>query len=93
MQHPDTDQAAADLLASMSPTETKVKALVLADLATTAARGGDFDRVQALTDDAAPLAVRTEASVALDRLWELVELIPASSAGQVRTRLADQLSL
>lgn len=93
MQHPDTDQAAADLLASMSPTETKVKALVLADLATTAARGGDFDRVQALADESAPLAVRTEASVALDRLWELVELIPASSTGQVRTRLADQLSL
>ncbi|MGH3521093.1 MAG: helix-turn-helix domain-containing protein [Haloechinothrix sp.] len=93
MAHPDTDRAAADLLASLTPTENKVKAIVLADLATTAARAGDIDRMQTLTDVSAPLAVRTESSVAMDRLWDLVELIPEQNgtAGRSRARLTEQL--
>lgn len=94
LSHPETDTAASDLLASLSPSETKVKALVLADLATSAAHAGDFDRMQSLTDQSAPLAVRTEATLAVDRLWDLVEFIPADSTGterKARERLTGQL--
>lgn len=94
LSHPDTDRAAADLLASVSPSETKVRALVLADLATSAANLGDYDRVQTLTDQSAPVAVRTEASLAIDRLWDLVERLPDDNgtAGSTRARLTGQLT-
>jgi tetratricopeptide (TPR) repeat protein len=94
LSHRDTDVVADTLLGSLGPTENKVKALVLADLAMTAGRVGDFDRVQAFTDSAAPLAVRTEASLAVDRLWEVVELLPGGrtgSAARTRQRLTQQL--
>lgn len=94
MAHPDTDHAATTLLASLAPTENKVKALVLADLATSAARSGDYDHVQSLSDHSAQLAVRTEASLAIDRLWDLVEVLPeapSGTAGQVRKQLAERL--
>ncbi len=94
MAHPETDQAAATLLESLPPSENKVKALVLADLATSAARGGDYDRVQSLSRQSAHIAVRTEASLAIDRLWDLVEILPNSgtgTAGQTRHNLTEQL--
>ncbi|QFU94685.1 hypothetical protein YIM_47800 [Amycolatopsis sp. YIM 10] len=94
MNHRETDAAAADLLGSLTPSETKVRALVLADLATSAARSADFDRVQSLAAESAPLATRTEASLAIDRLWEVVELLPeqrTGTAGQTRERLTEQL--
>ncbi|MGW5741602.1 hypothetical protein [Amycolatopsis sp. NPDC003861] len=93
LHHRETDQLAATLLDSLAPTENKVRALVLADLATSAARGGDYDRVDALTSEAAPLATRTEATLAIDRLWEVVELLPTrgGSAGQTRQQLTERL--
>jgi tetratricopeptide (TPR) repeat protein len=94
MNHPETDEAARVLLNSLMPTENKVKALVLADLATSAGRVADFDRVEMLANQAAPLAVRTEASLAIDRLWEVVELLPddpRNAAGRTRKQLTEQL--
>ncbi|HEX7662066.1 MAG TPA: helix-turn-helix transcriptional regulator [Pseudonocardiaceae bacterium] len=94
LSHPDTESVASNLLASLAPTENKVKALVLADLAVAAARSGDLDRVQPLANRSAPLAVHTEASLAIDRLWEVVELLPGSStgtAGQTREQITEQL--
>lgn len=90
MAHPATDSIAEDLLRSLSPLETKVGALVLADLAESAARSRDYDKAQSLTRRAAPLAVRTEASLAIDRLWETVEHLPAGSAN--REELIGQLT-
>ncbi|WP_280335992.1 hypothetical protein [Nocardia wallacei] len=87
LSHPETDKEAATLLGSLSPTENKVRALVMADLAMSAARAGDIDRVGSLADQSAPLAVRTEASLALDRLWTIVEMLPGRGTGTgVRTR-------
>lgn len=94
LEHRETDDAAASLLGSLSPTENKVRALVLADLAASAARSGDIDRVDDLSKQSAPLAVRTEASLALDRLWEVVELLPAQGRGsgaKTRERLTESL--
>ena len=44
--------AADSLLASLSPIENKVRALTLADLTTLAVRTKDFDRANALIEDA-----------------------------------------
>src|SRR5690606_16122038 len=46
LSHRDTDDVASSLLTSLAPTETKVKALILADLAVSAARESDYDRVE-----------------------------------------------
>lgn len=92
--HRDTDQVAATLLESLDPTENKVKALVLADVATSAARTGDYHRVQSLSQRSARLAVRTECSLAIDRLWDLVEILPASgngTTGRTKKQLTEQL--
>lgn len=91
--HRETDDLANSLLGSLSPTETKVRALVVADLALSAAVGGDVDRAGELADRALPLAVRTEASLALDRLWELTEALPQDrgSAGDLRQRVRSGL--
>jgi hypothetical protein len=95
MAHPETDDLAATLLGSLTPAETKVRALVLADLATSVARRGDYDRLAVLAEDSAELATRTEASLALDRLWEVVDVIPHDATGtprDVRERLTASLS-
>jgi transcriptional regulator with XRE-family HTH domain len=95
IDHPETDIMAQSLLASLSPTENKVRAVVLAELASSAAAHSDFDRAGSLANDAAPLAVRTEASLATDRLWALVDALPHQAGGSIaatRQRLIDQLS-
>ena len=95
MAHRETDALAASLLHSLTPTETKVRALVLADLAIPVARHRDYDRLSALTEESASLATRTEASLAIDRLWEVVELIPNDTTGtphEIRECLTAQLS-
>ncbi|MFE0021889.1 hypothetical protein [Amycolatopsis sp. NPDC059021] len=91
--HRETDQLASTLLSSLAPTENKVRALVLADLAQSAVRGGNFDRVEELTAKAAPLATKTEATLAVDKLWEVVEMLPDhGSAGRTRQQLASRLA-
>lgn len=91
--HRETDGMANSLLDSLSPTETKVRALVIADLALSAGAAGEVDRAAELADRALPLAVRTEASLALDRLWELTEALPQDrgSAGELRQRVRSGL--
>ena len=91
--HRETDGLADSLLSSLSPTETKVRALVIADLALSAAAAGEVDRAAELVDRALPLAVRTEASLARDRLWERTEALPQDrgSAGDLRQRVRSGL--
>ena len=95
LDYRETDEAAKSLLSSLSPTENKVRALVLADLAATAVSRGDIDRTASLVVESAPLAVRTEASLAVDRLWGVVEAIPDEPSGQparIREWLTDALT-
>ena len=94
LDHSDTDAMATSLLGSLTPTENKVRALVLADLATSAARHRNYDRAEELANVAAPLAVRTEASLATDRLWEMIELLPKQGNGNavaLREQVTEQL--
>ncbi|WP_018685249.1 hypothetical protein [Actinokineospora enzanensis] len=91
----ETETAAKSLLDSLSPTENKVRALVLVDLAATSVNQGDLDRAADLVAESAPLAVRTEASLAVDRLWDLVEVLPDDRGGRplrLREWLTDTLA-
>lgn len=93
INYPETDTMARSLLASLLPTENKVRAIVLADVAHGAAVHGDCDRAASLATEAAPLAVRTETSLATDRLWTLVEILPQhGTTATMRRQLIDQLS-
>jgi tetratricopeptide (TPR) repeat protein len=93
LNHPETDAMTRSLISSLLPTPDKVRAIVLADLARSTAVHGDFDRAGSLATEAAPLAVRTETSLATDRLWTLVEILPRHGAiAATRQQLIDQLS-
>ncbi len=76
MGHRRTDALAGSLLSSLGAAENKVRALVISDLALSAAIRADLDRADELATEALPLATRTEASLAQDRLWELTETLP-----------------
>jgi len=95
LHHPETDQLANSLLGSLPPTNQKLRAIVLADLALSAARNNDLDRAGQLADEAMPMALSTEGSMAQDRLWELTETLPADgrqgTAEQVRSRITTTL--
>jgi hypothetical protein len=84
---------ATSLLTSLAPTDNKVRALVLADLSTSAVHHRDYDRADELVNVAAPHAVRTEASLATDRLWEMVKLLPKQGTSQenaLREKVTEQ---
>ncbi len=94
IQHPATDQLAGSLLTSLPPTNDKLRAIVLADLALSAVRNNDLDRADQLATEALPLALHTEGSMAQDRLWELTETLPPEGAGtadQLRTHITTTL--
>lgn len=95
LHHPETDQLANSLLRSLPPTNEKLRAIVLADLALSAARKNDLDRAGQLADEAMPMALSTEGSMAQDRLWELTETLPSDgrqgTAEQVRSRITTTL--
>lgn len=92
---PETDALANSLLRELTETETKVRALVVSDLALAAAMNRDVDRADELAAEALPLATRHEASLALDRLWELTETLPQDtsrgSARALRQRVTSEL--
>jgi transcriptional regulator with XRE-family HTH domain len=89
--HRDATAAADSLLASLSPTENKVRAIVLADLTTLAVRANDFDRATALADDAIDVTVRTETSLARQRLLTLASALATSSDPGATGALRDHI--
>ncbi|MBV9013738.1 MAG: hypothetical protein JO272_17155 [Pseudonocardiales bacterium] len=89
--HRDATAAADFLLASLSPTENKARALVLADLTTLAVRTKDFDRATALAGDAIDVTVRTETSLARQRLLTLASALATSSDPAATAALRDHI--
>ncbi|MGH3808469.1 MAG: helix-turn-helix domain-containing protein [Pseudonocardiaceae bacterium] len=89
--HRDVTAAADSLLAALSPTENKVRALVLADLTTLAVRAKDFDRANTLVDDAIDVTVRTEASLARQRLLTLASALTTSGDPGATGALRDHI--
>ncbi|XVV05911.1 helix-turn-helix domain-containing protein [Actinosynnema sp. CA-248983] len=81
LRHVDAGAIADSLLASLSPRDNKVRALILADLATAAASNKDFDQAGELAEQSGRLAVKTEASLAKTRLITLASTLPTDTNG------------
>jgi tetratricopeptide (TPR) repeat protein len=91
LNHKDATAAADSLLASLSPTENKARAFALADLTTLAVRTKDFDRANALVHDAIDVTIRTESSIAKQRLLTLASTLATSSDPAPTSDLRDHI--
>jgi tetratricopeptide (TPR) repeat protein len=91
LNHKDATAAADSLLASLSPTENKARAFALADLTTLAVRTKDFDRANALAHDAIEVTIRTESSIAKQRLLTLASTLATSSDPGPTSALQDHI--
>jgi hypothetical protein len=90
LNHPDAT-AANSLLASLSPTNNQARAIALADLTTLAVRTKDFDRANALIDDALDVTVRTGTSIARQRLLTLASALTTNGNSSATSALRDQI--
>jgi hypothetical protein len=91
LNHKDATAAADSLLASLSPTENKARAYALADLTTLAVRTKDFDRANTLVHDAIDVTIRTESSIARQRLLTLASSLATSSDPAPTRSLQDHI--
>jgi tetratricopeptide (TPR) repeat protein len=91
LNHKDATAAADSLLVSLSPIENKARALALADLTTLAVRTKDFDRANAIIQDAIDVTIRTESSIARQRLLALASTLSASSDPGATSALRDHI--
>jgi tetratricopeptide (TPR) repeat protein len=90
LRHRETTVAADSLLASLPPTHNKVRAIVLSDLTVNAVQTNDYERATALASDAIEAALRTETSLAKQRLLALAATLPSTGKGGL-TPLRDQI--
>lgn len=81
LRHREATVAADSLLMSLPPMENKVRAIVLSDLTINAAQTNDYDRANTLVSDALELTVRTETTLAKQRLFALAATLPSISNG------------
>jgi hypothetical protein len=84
LQHPNLDRTAASLLASLSPAENKVKAIVYADLATAAVHARDFEQANTLVAQSLDTVRRTETTLAKQRLQALTRRLPKAADKNIR---------
>ncbi|WP_418155042.1 helix-turn-helix domain-containing protein [Actinoalloteichus caeruleus] len=78
----EAESLTREVLSAMSPSENKVRALVLSHLARSAARSADYDRACHLARAARTLAIRTEASLARAQIQELRAVLPPRLAAE-----------
>jgi len=79
LRHRDATAAADSLLTSLSPMENKVRAIVLSDLTINAAQTNDYDQATTLVPDAIELTMRTETTLARQRLLALAATLPSTT--------------
>lgn len=91
LHHRDATAAADSLLTSLSPADNKSRATALADLTTLAVQTKDFDRAHSLVTDAIETTVRTEISIARQRLLTLASTLPTSGDRNTTGALRDQI--
>lgn len=91
LHHRDATAAADSLLASLPPTENKDRAIMLADLTTLAVHTKDFDRANSLVGDAIKVTIRTETSLARQRLLTLAAELTTTSDRSATSALRDQI--
>jgi transcriptional regulator with XRE-family HTH domain len=81
LHHRDAAVAADSLLLSLSPMENKVRAIVLSDLVINAVQTNDYDQANALVSDAIELTMRTETTLAKQRLLALAVTLRSANGG------------
>jgi tetratricopeptide (TPR) repeat protein len=91
LRHREADVAADSLLASLSPTDNKVRAIVLSDLTTNAVQAQEYDRANALVTDAIELTNRTETTLAKQRLLTVAATLSPTSKVDASGVLRDQI--
>jgi hypothetical protein len=91
LNHPDATAVADSLLASLPPTDNKARAYALADLTTLAVRNKDFDRANSLVGDAIEVTIRTENSIARQRLLTLASALTTTTDRNTTGALRDQI--
>jgi transcriptional regulator with XRE-family HTH domain len=91
LRHQEAAAAADSLLASLSPTDNKVRAIVLSDLTINAAQAQEYDRANALVTDAIELTNRTETTLAKQRLLTVAAGLPLTSKADASGVLRDQI--
>lgn len=75
LDHEDLSRQANAVIAALSPTEAKIKSVILADLATAALKGGDYGRAAALGTEALEATLAQEAVLGADRLRAMQRMI------------------
>jgi hypothetical protein len=92
LQHKDLERTAASVLASLSQSDNKIRAIVYADLATAALQVKDYERAEDFVEKSLDTTMRTETSIAADRLRMLADSLATQTtdarARQLRDRLA-----
>ena len=91
LHHRDATAAGDALLASLSPTDNKARAMTLSDLTALAVRNKDFDRANSLVGDAIEVTVRTETSIARQRLLTLAAQLTTTRDRSATSALRDQI--
>jgi transcriptional regulator with XRE-family HTH domain len=91
LNHPDATAVADSLLASLPPTDNKARAYALADLTTLAVQNKDYDRANSLVGDAIDVTIRTENSIARQRLLTLASALTTTTDRNTTGALRDQI--
>lgn len=91
LRHQEATATADSLLASLSPTDNKVRAIVLSDLTINAVQAQEYDRAPALVPDAIELTNRTETTLAKQRLLTVAAALPSTSKAGASGVLRDQI--
>src|SRR5262249_33496266 len=92
LQHPNLEHTAASLLASLSPAENKSQAIVYADLATAAVHARDFEQANTLVGQSLDATLRTEDTLAKQRLQTLTRRLPKAVADRNIRELRERLA-
>jgi hypothetical protein len=92
LNHPDLPATAEAVVASLNPTEAKIKAVIYADLATAAGRRADFDRAADHASRALDVNLSQEASLGAERLRQLRDVIAPHVGVPVLAELHERLA-
>jgi transcriptional regulator with XRE-family HTH domain len=92
LNHPELRNTADGVIASLGPGEAKVKAVILADVATAAIHGGDYDQGAMFATDALAVTKSHEASLGADRLRHLGSLIAQRPGSAVLAGLGQRIA-
>lgn len=91
LNHPELPKTADSVIASLGPGEVKVKAVILADLATAAIYRDDHEQAAILATDALTVTTNQEASLGAQRLHGLRALIAERPRGRALTELGNRI--